>query len=86
MVKWGRAYYFGNDGALLQNQLKSINGINYWINNEGIIPLKNQFLTANENQLFYFDGNGSLVVNKWFQNWGHTSYLGKGGARSPGPV
>ena len=81
MVKWGRAYYFGNDGALLQNQLKSINGINYWINNEGIIPLKNQFLTANENQLFYFDGNGSLVVNKFYHNWGHTYYFGNDGAR-----
>ncbi len=81
MVKWGNAYYFGNDGALLQNQLKSINGINYWINNEGIIPLKNQFLTANENQLFYFDGNGSLVVNKFYHNWGHTYYFGSDGAR-----
>ncbi|RNF37824.1 hypothetical protein EAI06_07615 [Limosilactobacillus reuteri] len=81
MVKWGRAYYFGNDGALLQNQLKSINGINYWINNEGVIPLKNQFLTANENQLFYFDGNGSLVVNKFYHNWGHTYYFGSDGAR-----
>ncbi len=81
MVKWGNAYYFGNDGALLQNQLKSINGINYWINNEGIIPLKNQFLTANENQLFYFDGNGSLVVNKFYHNWGHTYYFGNDGAR-----
>ena len=81
MVKWGNAYYFGNDGALLQNQLKSINGINYWINNEGVIPLKNQFLTANENQLFYFDGNGSLVVNKFYHNWGHTYYFGSDGAR-----
>ena len=81
MVKWGRAYYFGSDGALLQNQLKSINGINYWINNEGVIPLKNQFLTANENQLFYFDGNGSLVVNKFYHNWGHTYYFGTDGAR-----
>ena len=81
MVKWGRAYYFGNDGALLQNQLKSINGINYWINNEGVIPLKNQFLTANENQLFYFDGNGSLVINKFYHNWGHTYYFGNDGAR-----
>ena len=81
MVKWGRAYYFGSDGALLQNQLKSINGINYWINNEGVIPLKNQFLTANENQLFYFDGNGSLVVNKFYHNWGHTYYFGSDGAR-----
>ena len=80
MVKWGRAYYFGSDGALLQNQLKSINGINYWINNEGVIPLKNQFLTANENQLFYFDGNGSLVVNKFYHNWGHTYYFGTDGA------
>ncbi|MFR0608525.1 glycosyl hydrolase 53 family protein [Limosilactobacillus balticus] len=81
MVKWGRAYYFGSDGVLLQNQLKSINGINYWINNEGVIPLKNQFLTANENQLFYFDGNGSLVVNKFYHNWGHTYYFGSDGAR-----
>lgn len=81
MVKWGNAYYFGNDGALLQNQLKSINGINYWINNEGVIPLKDQFLTANENQLFYFGENGSLVVNKFYHNWGYTYYFGSDGAR-----
>ena len=81
MVRWGRAYYFGNDGALLQNQLRSINGINYWINSQGVIPLRNQFLTANENQLYYFDGNGDLVVNKFYHNWGHTYYFGPDGAR-----
>ena len=81
MVRWGRAYYFGNDGALLQNQLRSINGINYWINSQGVIPLRNQFLTVNENQLYYFDRNGDLVVNKFYHNWGHTYYFGPDGAR-----
>ena len=81
MVKWGNAYYFNNDGVLVKNQTKNVNGTNYWINNEGVIPLHNQFLTANNNQLYYFDTKGTLIANKFYHNWGHTYYFGKDGAR-----
>lgn len=81
MVKWGNAYYFGNDGALAKNQNISVNGTRYWADNQGIIPLKNQFLTANNNQLYYFDSNGSLITDKFYHNWGHTYYFGSDGAR-----
>lgn len=81
MVKWGNAYYFTNDGSLMKNQTRDINGTRYAANNEGIIPLRNQFLTANEDQLFYFDQNGKLVTNMFYHNWGNTYYFGKDGAR-----
>ena len=81
MVNWGNAYYFGNDGALAKDQNISVNGTRYWANNQGIIPLKNQFLTANNNQLYYFDSNGSLITDKFYHNWGHTYYFGSDGAR-----
>lgn len=81
MVKWGNAYYFTNDGSLMKNQTRNINGTRYTANNEGIIALRNQFLNANENQLYYFDNNGNLVTDKFYHNWGHTYYFGADGAR-----
>ena len=81
MVNWGNAYYFTNDGSLMKNQTRNINGTRYTANNEGIIALRNQFLNANENQLYYFDNNGKLATNKFYKNWGHTYYFGPDGAR-----
>ena len=81
MVRWGNAYYFGNDGALIKNKSLNVNGKDYWVNNQGIIPLRNQFLTANDNQLYYFDANNSLITNKFYHNWGSTYYFGADGAR-----
>lgn len=81
MVKWGNGYYFLGDGALMRNQTRDINGVRYVANNDGILSLHNQFLTANDNQLFYFDGNGQAIANKFYHNWGHTYYFGNDGAR-----
>ena len=81
MVRWGNAYYFGNDGALIKNKNLNVNGKDYWVNNQGIIPLRNQFLTANDNQLYYFDANNSLITNKFYHNWGNAYYFGADGAR-----
>lgn len=81
MVKWGNAYYFTNDGSLMKNQTRNVKGVRYTANHDGVIALRNQFLNANENQLFYFDSNGHLTVNKFYHNWGNTYYFGNDGAR-----
>ena len=82
MVAWGHAYYFSNDGVLLRNQTRQINGVTYRFNNDGVITnLKNQFITDHNGKVYYFDQNGQLYVNKFYNNWGHTYYFGKDGAR-----
>ncbi len=81
MVRWGNAYYFGNDGALVKNQNRNIDGTNYSFDGQGVISLRNQFLTANENQLFYFDSQGKLLTNSFYNNWGNSYYFGSDGAR-----
>ena len=82
MVKWGRAYYFGGDGALVTNQTRQINGVNYHFNQDGVIDnLKNQFITDYDGKVYYFDNNGQLFVNQFYNNWGRTYYFGSDGAR-----
>lgn len=81
MVRWGNAYYFGNDGALVKNQNKDIDGTNYSFDGQGVASLRDQFLTANENQLFYFDSQGKLLTNSFYNNWGNSYYFGADGVR-----
>ncbi|MGI1803967.1 SEC10/PgrA surface exclusion domain-containing protein [Limosilactobacillus reuteri] len=82
MVKWGRAYYFGSDGALMTNQTRQINGVNYHFNQDGVIDnLRNQFITDYDGKVYYFDNNGQLFVNQFYNNWGRTYYFGNDGAR-----
>ena len=82
MVKWGRAYYFGSDGALVTNQTRQINGVNYHFNQDGVIDnLRNQFITDYDGKVYYFDNNGQLFVNQFYNNWGRTYYFGNDGAR-----
>ena len=71
--------YYYNEGQKATG-VQSINGSQYYFNNEGQLQ-KNYFLTK-DNHTYYFQNDGTRLNDGFYKNWGHTYYFQADGARS----
>lgn len=70
--------YYYNEGQKATG-VQSINGSQYYFNNEGQLQ-KNYFLTK-DNHTYYFQNDGTRLNDGFYKNWGHTYYFQADGAR-----